>query len=111
LNSAFADSILKTVYGVDLQENESYVGHAEDVLAGIAAAGHPGSFLVDIFPSMKIIPEWFPGAGWKRKASVWRYINSIVANSLWDSVKERVVRVSLRSVYIALTTLAGNGNS
>jgi hypothetical protein len=99
------------IYGMDVQENESYVGHAQTTLAGMAAAGHPGSFLVDIFPIMKIIPEWFPGAGWKRKARVWRYVNSIVANCLWDSVKERVVRASPHAVYIPLTTCAGNGNS
>jgi hypothetical protein len=98
-NSAFADNILKTIYGMDVQKNESYVEHAETTLAGLAAAGHPGSFLVDLFPIMKIIPEWFPGAGWKRKASMWRYVNSIVANCLWDSVKERVVRVCLLVLY------------
>ncbi|EKM77271.1 hypothetical protein AGABI1DRAFT_77713 [Agaricus bisporus var. burnettii JB137-S8] len=87
---AFADSILKAMYGMDVQENESYVGHAETTLAGLAVAGHPGSFLVDMFPIMKIIPDWFPGAEWKRKANVWRYVNTIVANSLWNSVKERL---------------------
>jgi hypothetical protein len=110
LDSAFADSILKAIYGMNVQENESYVGRAEDAVAGIAATGHPGSFLVDIFPIMKVIPEWFPGAEWKRKASVWRYINSIVANCLWDSVKERVVRVTLPASYITLTMCTGSRN-
>ncbi|XP_006457143.1 hypothetical protein AGABI2DRAFT_195996 [Agaricus bisporus var. bisporus H97] len=87
---ALADSILKATYGMDVEENESYVGHAETTLAGLAEAGHPGSFLVDMFPIMKMIPVWFPGAEWKRKANVWSYINSIVANSLWNSVKERM---------------------
>ncbi|XP_006456366.1 hypothetical protein AGABI2DRAFT_211278 [Agaricus bisporus var. bisporus H97] len=87
---AFADSILKTLYGMDVRENESYIGHAETTLAGLAEAGHPGSFLVDMFPVMKIIPEWFPGAEWKRKAKVWRDINSIVANSPWNRVKEQM---------------------
>ncbi|KAF7761211.1 hypothetical protein Agabi119p4_10620 [Agaricus bisporus var. burnettii] len=87
---AFADSILQTVYGMSAEENESFVEHAEATLEGMAAAGNPGAYLVDIFPIMKIIPEWFPGAEWKRQANVWRYINSIVANSLWNMVKERV---------------------
>jgi hypothetical protein len=91
-NSAFADTILKTVYGIGAGEDEAYVGHGETTLAGLAAAGHPGAFLVDIFPVMKIIPQWFPGAGWKRKAAMWRHVNSIVANCLWDTVKKRAVR-------------------
>ncbi|EKM77276.1 hypothetical protein AGABI1DRAFT_77728 [Agaricus bisporus var. burnettii JB137-S8] len=87
---AFADSILKTIYGMDVRENDSYIGHAKTTLEGVAEAGHPGSFLVDIFPFMKTIPEWFPGAEWKRKANVWSHINSIVANSLWNTVKEQM---------------------
>ncbi|EKM76367.1 hypothetical protein AGABI1DRAFT_45047 [Agaricus bisporus var. burnettii JB137-S8] len=86
----FADSILKAVYGMDVKENETYVGHAGTTTEGLASAGNPGSFLVDVFPVMKIIPEWFPGAEWKRKANEWRYLNSIVANSLWNSVKEQM---------------------
>jgi hypothetical protein len=84
---------------MDVQEHESYIGHAKDTLAGLSAAGHPGAFLVDIFPIMKIIPEWFPGAGWKRKAKAWRHVNSIVANCLWDLTKTRMVRVSLLTLY------------
>jgi hypothetical protein len=91
LVSTFADTILKVVYGTGAQENESYVEHAEETLLGMAAAGNIGSYLVDIFPIMKIIPEWFPGAEWKKRANFWAYVNSIVANSLWDSVKERLV--------------------
>ncbi len=36
-----------------------------------------GSFLVDIFPLLRFISDWFPGAGFKRKAKEWR--KSIVA--------------------------------
>ena len=47
-----------------LENNDSdYVRIAEIVLAALAEAGHLGSFLVDLFPSMKFIPAWFPGAG------------------------------------------------
>jgi hypothetical protein len=84
---------------MNVQQNESYVGHAETTLAGLAETGHPGSFLVDMFPIMKIIPEWFPGAGWKGKARTWRNINAIVVSDLWDTVKERVVRPRPLVVY------------
>jgi hypothetical protein len=94
---------------MNAEKNESYVDHAERTLAGIAATGHPGAFLVDLFPALKIFPEWFPGAGWKKKAKTWRYVNSIVANSLWDSVKERLVRVCLLLTVIrVLTTETGS---
>ncbi|TFY79222.1 hypothetical protein EWM64_g4794 [Hericium alpestre] len=34
----------------------------------------PGIFLADTFPLLKYVPDWFPGAGWKRKAKEWRTI-------------------------------------
>jgi hypothetical protein len=94
-----------------VQTNESYVGHVETLLAGLAKASNPASFLVDNFPIMKLIPEWLPGAGWKRKAAVWRHINSIVANCLWDTVKERVVRPFFSLGIITIMSYAGGGNS
>ncbi|EIM91747.1 cytochrome P450 [Stereum hirsutum FP-91666 SS1] len=35
-------------------------------------ASTPGAFLVDVFPQLKYLPEWFPGAGFKCKAREWR---------------------------------------
>ncbi|KAG7442660.1 cytochrome P450 [Guyanagaster necrorhizus] len=40
-------------------------------MAGLAAAGNAGSFLVDSFPVLQYLPSWFPGADFKRKAADW----------------------------------------
>ncbi|KAL9712265.1 hypothetical protein Ac2012v2_005343 [Leucoagaricus gongylophorus] len=71
-------------------DDSDYVRIAEIVLAALAEAGHPGSFLVDLFPSMKFIPAWFPGAGWKRKANYWRNLGEYFANTPWNTVKEQL---------------------
>ena len=31
-------------------------------------AARPGAYLVDFIPLLKYVPEWFPGAGFKRVA-------------------------------------------
>lgn len=81
-------------------------------MAGLAEAGHPGSFLVDMFPIMKYIPEWFPGAEWKRKAAHWRHINGFVANYPWNLVKQKIESVSpLYSVIITLMICIERGKS
>ncbi len=95
--STFVSSILKVAYGITIQEeNDPLVDNIEIALMGAAEAGNPGAFLVDIFPVMKYIPSWFPGAGWKKKAAYWRHINEIVANDPWNLVKEQMVRVMWR---------------
>ena len=38
---------------------------------GLIEAGIPGSFLVDLFPILRYVTSWFPGAGLKRKAARW----------------------------------------
>jgi len=35
------------------------------------ASAAPGAFLVDAIPLLKHVPNWMPGAGFKRKAKEW----------------------------------------
>ncbi|KAJ3569370.1 hypothetical protein NP233_g5089 [Leucocoprinus birnbaumii] len=38
----------------------------------VTSAVAPGRFLVDVFPTLKHVPEWMPGAGFKSLARKWR---------------------------------------
>ncbi|KAJ7131789.1 cytochrome P450 [Mycena crocata] len=65
--------IISVVYGIDvLQANDPYVTLAQEALHTFSIACIPGRYLVDSFPILKHVPEWFPGAGFKRQAAVWR---------------------------------------
>ncbi|KAF5354016.1 hypothetical protein D9756_007051 [Leucocoprinus leucothites] len=91
IRHTFVSTILKITYGMTISDDDdSYVRTAEIALASLAEAGHPGSFLVDLFPVMKYIPSWVPGAGWKRKANYWRQIGKMFVSMPWDFVKERM---------------------
>ncbi|KAI9063681.1 cytochrome P450 [Trametes sanguinea] len=64
------------VYGHRIvDENDPYLKRAENILEllsnQVASLG-AGVWIVDIFPFLKHLPPWFPGAGFKRKASNWR---------------------------------------
>ena len=93
VTSAFASTILKLIYGMDIVEDDDsyYVKIAEIVAAAAAEVGTPGSFLVDLLPFMRFIPAWFPGAGWKKKAEYWRKISGQFVHWPWDRVKEQLV--------------------
>ncbi|KAH9834639.1 cytochrome P450 [Rhodofomes roseus] len=53
-----------TVTSID----DAHIRKVDSALAGLFAAGTPGSMLVDFFPILKYVPWWLPGAGWKRTA-------------------------------------------
>ncbi|KAJ3567440.1 hypothetical protein NP233_g6373 [Leucocoprinus birnbaumii] len=56
-------------YGLPIQRrNDPYVHHFEKTLASTTAISSPGGYLVNIIPLLKYIPEWFPGATFKKVA-------------------------------------------
>lgn len=61
IRSALANTILKVVYGVRVEDmDDPLVVNAEKVVASVAAAGNPGTFLVDTIPiSMLIFMQSF----------------------------------------------------
>ena len=84
---------MKIVYGIDVQESDDpYITMAEEVLNGLAEAGIPGSFWVDMFPLLKYVPSWFPGAGFQKKAAHWREATNLMAGNPFRHVQEQLVR-------------------
>ncbi|EMD32418.1 hypothetical protein CERSUDRAFT_118759 [Gelatoporia subvermispora B] len=74
LRHVAASTIMKIIYGIDVSpQDDHYITVAEQALAAMAKAAAPGAFLVDFLPiQVKMIPEWFPGADFKRKAAKWK---------------------------------------
>ncbi|KAJ7366129.1 cytochrome P450 [Mycena albidolilacea] len=54
------------------QKNDPYIKIAYKALEYLTEAATPGAFLFNVFPSLKLVPEWFPGAAFKTKAKKWR---------------------------------------
>ena len=85
---------MKIGYGISVQEsNDPYISMAEVALHGITEAGIPGAFWVDLFPILKYVPRWFPGAGFQRKAAHWREAIDTMAERPFRHVQEQLVRV------------------
>ncbi|KAF9645509.1 CyP450 monooxygenase [Thelephora ganbajun] len=58
---------LSVSYGVNVEsENDKFYSLSEDAMRAVDVALVPGAFLVDALPVLKYVPEWFPGAGFKR---------------------------------------------
>ena len=69
ISSTFAATIMKIGYGIAVKESDDpYISMAEIAFTGASEAAVPGAFLVDLFPILKYVPSWFPGAGFQKKA-------------------------------------------
>ena len=91
--SLFGGTIMKISYGIDIQEsNDPYIMAAQEALEAIHEAGVPGAFWVDVFPVLKYVPSWFPGAGFQKKAARWRGVNKSLIENPSRYVKEQLVR-------------------
>jgi hypothetical protein len=84
---------MKIGYGIAVKESDDpYILIAEEALSGVAEAGIPGAFLVDLFPILKHVPSWFPGAGFQKKAARWREATHIMADKPFRQVQEQLVQ-------------------
>ena len=94
MTSVFSATIMKIGYGIAVQESDGpYISNAEEVLNGVAEAGIPGAFWVDMFPILKYVPSWFPGAGFQKKAARWKEATNSMADNPFLHVQEQLVQV------------------
>lgn len=60
--------MLSVAYGLNVEsEEDEYYSASEEATSAVSVAFASG-FLVDTFPILKYVPEWFPGAGFKQFA-------------------------------------------
>ncbi|TFK21913.1 O-methylsterigmatocystin oxidoreductase [Coprinopsis marcescibilis] len=86
----FASLIMRVSYGVDDDVyNKEIIQDAEVVLQGFSEAALPGSFMVNVFPIMRYIPSWFPGAAWKKRLVDVVEVSKRVRTKPWNNAKAR----------------------
>ena len=75
--------------------NDPYVAIAEEAIAAVVELLIAGAFLVDIIPILKYVPEWFPGAKFKRKAATMRTQAEKMRNATFAATKKLMVIIPL----------------
>ena len=71
--------------------DDPYIKVVEEAIGAIAELFIPGTFLVDIIPTLKYVPEWFPGAKFQNKAAVMRKHAAIIRNTTFAATEELMV--------------------
>ncbi|KAI0078411.1 cytochrome P450 [Panus rudis PR-1116 ss-1] len=61
--------ILRVCYGLRITSpNDEYVRIVREAMRGLSIISIPGTCWIDYFPVLRQLPDWFPGAQWKRTA-------------------------------------------
>ncbi|KAG6337367.1 hypothetical protein ID866_1740 [Astraeus odoratus] len=81
----------RIAYGYqDQGEQDHIIGLSDRATDIFTKTTVPGAFLVDFIPILTYVPEWFPGAGFKRKAREWRLVFDELVNRPYEFVKEQM---------------------
>ncbi|KAL1758476.1 cytochrome P450 [Schizophyllum commune] len=65
--------IMDVAYGITVAEKDDlYIKEAQEVVQIQSVAVLPSSYLVNLIPALKYVPEWVPGAAFKRTAREWQ---------------------------------------
>ena len=83
------------IYGHKVtSDTDDFVQRTEHSLRSLAQTGIPGAFLVDSYPFLKHVPDWMPGAGWKRRALEERQTTLRLIREPFEAAKVGMVRLS-----------------
>lgn len=83
---------MDVAYGIQvLPENDPYIRTAEEAIMSVAMASMPGTFLVNVFPILKYVPAWVPGAGFQRKAKAWKKLARDMVQAPYATFKKDMV--------------------
>ncbi|KAG2077743.1 cytochrome P450 [Suillus decipiens] len=86
--------ILRISYGYEVKENKDpLVELADRAMSQWSRVGVPGAFVADVVPFLVKIPEWFPGAGFKRLAREWHVTLEEMASAPYKFVMNQMVTI------------------
>ncbi|KAL4953791.1 cytochrome P450 [Aspergillus filifer] len=90
--------ILKITYGYEIDQgdgaNDPLVDIADAALLNFSISARPATWAVDLFPALKYIPSWVPGASFQRTAALFRKQTEALSDVPWAFVKRQMQQPS-----------------
>lgn len=91
LGDAMGKGIFAVTYGLPIEEHyEKFIHLNEIVSVAFLSAQVPGKYFVESIPFLRYIPKWFPGAGFRRYASMVSDTMEQHGSIFFDAVKREV---------------------
>ncbi|KAF7373020.1 Cytochrome P450 [Mycena sanguinolenta] len=95
--------IMNITYGIDMHgADDKYIRIAKEVVESSSIASMPGAFLVDSIPALKYVPNWFPGADFKRKAKEWKKIGQDLLQLPFIETKQNIAMGAARTSFTSM---------
>ncbi|KAF9447574.1 cytochrome P450 [Macrolepiota fuliginosa MF-IS2] len=80
-------------YGIDVKSiDDPYIKVSEHAIDLLNNASAPGKYLVDAIPLLKYVPEWFPGAKFKRDAKEWSKVAMKFREAPFQAAKSNIAK-------------------
>ncbi|QRV84991.1 cytochrome P450 family protein [Ceratobasidium sp. AG-Ba] len=91
LYQAISTTLLESIYGYSPQNlDDPFVVGMKEAVSNFSMATISTNFLVNIFPTLKYVPSWFPGADWKRTLRQWGKQKDKIVEGLLDWTKSHM---------------------
>ncbi|CAE6455107.1 unnamed protein product [Rhizoctonia solani] len=83
--------LLSVVYGYEVTTSDDrLVEVVETAVSGFSQAAMISNYYVNVIPWLQHVPEWFPGAEWKRKVNVWRRQTEDMLNTPFEWTRNQM---------------------
>ncbi|KAL5635231.1 hypothetical protein ACGC1H_003057 [Rhizoctonia solani] len=70
---AISATLFRSLYGYEVESSsDSFLVRSQKLIAYLTYAALASNCMVNSIPALRYVPDWFPGAGWKRDALKWR---------------------------------------
>jgi len=79
--------------------DDEFVRIAEQAQLAMVSAARPGAYLVDLFPVLKYVPEWVPGAGFRKIAREGRELAEELQEKPWAWANEQLKNGNAKSSF------------
>lgn len=88
-------------YKTDPGKNDPLVANSNLVMEEFSQATSPGSWMVDLIPWLKHVPEWVPGAGFQTTAKLWKDHLMHSVEDPYEYAKEQMAKGNDKVSYVA----------
>ncbi|KAG8998658.1 hypothetical protein FRB90_012265 [Tulasnella sp. 427] len=100
LKRSVGQTVLELTYGAyDDGQGTDYIVKQDELLECTKRIG--AGYLVDIFPLLKYVPAWFPGAKFQREASQWKEELYSLRALMREGVEKRMAASEGLACYVA----------
>ncbi|KAI0854591.1 cytochrome P450 [Xylaria cubensis] len=94
IRNAVGAVVLKIAYGYTAESHrpDVLINMVGDAMEKFARAAVPGAFMVDLFPLLRKLPDWAPGAAFKKLAREWASELSDITEKPYAFVKHQMAQ-------------------